>query len=112
MGDGDDTPPVDFDPGEWGADDARTQADGDAVPVPIDEPVTATHGIADMLEDARRRGYEQAAEHIVEQVQQTREEVIDVVRQLFMFFELQHPMWRGEDWKRAERWIRERLPPL
>jgi hypothetical protein len=119
-------PPADVDPVEWIAEDAATRADSaqfveaveeaaaelpdpdtGAIPIAVSDPVTANNPIGDLLDQARARGYEAAADDVVEQLRQTREEVIDVTRQLFTIFEIASP-----DWHTAEEWIRRRLTPI
>jgi hypothetical protein len=118
--------PADVDPDEWAPDDAETRADNarfgeavdqaaadlpdldsGAIPEAISDPVTANNPIGDLLDQARTRGYDAAAAHVVEQLGQTREEVIDTFRALWTIFEIERPTWLA-----AEEWIRRRLTPL
>ncbi len=89
---------------DWAVDVAQTQADG--VPIAVDDSVTAEHGMADVLEQARRRGYEQAAGDVLQQLRDERETVLDVVRAVHLIFEM------PGTWADIDTWIRRRLPPL
>lgn len=81
--------------------------DSGAIPIEITEAVTANNPIGDLLDQARARGYENAAADVIEQVRQTREEVLDVVRSLWTIFEVERPTW-----EEARAWIERRLTPL
>lgn len=61
----------------------------------------------DLLELARRRGYEHAAADVVEQLRQTQEDAVEVFRQFHLMWGIKHPSW-----EEAESWFRTRLTPL
>lgn len=114
----------DFDPNEWGADVARTQADDartpvvEAVPIAIDEPVTAEHGIGELIDSARAAAFDAGyaagfedgrakgeADGDPERTRQHVEAMIDT-------FRVAHLMWefgRIVPWDELEPWLRKRI---
>jgi hypothetical protein len=114
----------DFDPDEWGADVARTRPDDavtpvvEAVPIAIDDSVTAEHGIGELIEAARAAAFEAGyaagfedgrakgeVDGDPERTRQHIEAMIDV-------FRTAHLMWEFGTivpWAVLEPWLRKRM---
>lgn len=93
---------------DWGGRPPDTVSD-EAIPIEISEPVTAAHPAAALpgFEIGWKQGYDEGAANVVGQLIQLREEFVDVVRSLFVIFNIESPSW-----EEAEAWIRRRLPPI